>query len=187
MSVPQQYLKETRAMAARRIPDAPTCGRCHGTGGTRRKLCACLGTGKAEWPLDLMLHLYRGVSGVYFVRAMKTEFVKIGICTNSVGARIRALRTGSPLELDLEEFALIDDRDDRFTAEKFLHACLKHQGRHVRGEWFDLSEMEAARLASLARGGTTLVSAHDVHAALRPSKRSETCGEQRCWRCHGKF
>jgi hypothetical protein len=80
-------------------------------------------------------------SWVYLVRAVGTDFVKVGFTSAAEPAsRVSELQTGNPHELRLE---------DRFAGdmsmEGAVHATIKH--RHVRGEWFQLRQDETAAIA----------------------------------------
>lgn len=68
---------------------------------------------------------------VYIVRALGTDFYKIGYTASSPKVRMQALQTGCPYELKLVAWFAGDESD-----EAYLHRLF---GDHrVRGEWFQL-------------------------------------------------
>ena len=84
---------------------------------------------------------------VYFARAKGTHMVKVGHTTaEHPQARIDGLQTGCPHDLVLE---------DAFCAsaafEKSVHEHISH--RHIRGEWFELSETEVRLSAEAGWAG----------------------------------
>ena len=69
---------------------------------------------------------------IYAIRAVGTEYVKIGISNTSSGAdRITALQISCPFELSFVAQAEWPDGQERC-----IHVHLKRTGCHVRGEWF---------------------------------------------------
>lgn len=82
---------------------------------------------------------------VYFVRMRDTEFVKVGQ-TTSICARMASLQVSCPTPLDLE-FQLATPNYK--CIERKLHAYLKGQDLHVRGEWFKLQKDTASYLKVL--------------------------------------
>jgi hypothetical protein len=65
---------------------------------------------------------------IYAIRAVGTEFVKVGKA-NSVGKRLKELEVGSPHELHIEAVADWHDAEER-RLHRYLRDCC------VRGEWF---------------------------------------------------
>lgn len=76
-------------------------------------------------------------SRVYFIRAVGTELVKIGF-SDEVGRRLRELQCASPHELAIEHLIIGTP-----AIEAELHRRLKRKGRHVRGEWYRLPDLDA--------------------------------------------
>jgi hypothetical protein len=69
---------------------------------------------------------------IYAIRAVGTEFVKIGYCKDAdASARIATLQTGCPHVLKLAAFGPGD-----VSLEKRYHKLLKRAGAHERGEWY---------------------------------------------------
>jgi hypothetical protein len=72
---------------------------------------------------------------IYAIRAVGTEFVKIGKA-NSVGNRLKSLETASPYELHIEAVGNWPDHEER-RIHRYLEAS------YVRGEWYrDGQKME---------------------------------------------
>jgi hypothetical protein len=116
------------------------------------------------------------IGSVYFVRAGESDLVKIGFTSGEPGQRCRALQTGSPSELVLEEWFAGSPADERS-----LHEVLGP--RRVRGEWFQLSPVEVRRLArSVGWLGLTVTVCGCGHLEMKPGAWSwspDECGE--CW------
>ncbi|MFD8839818.1 GIY-YIG nuclease family protein [Streptomyces griseofuscus] len=79
---------------------------------------------------------------VYAIRDRKTRHVKIGLSVDPK-KRLSSLRTGSPTGMDL----LWTGPGGRLL-ERHLHN--KFTDRHVRGEWFDFSGINAVEIISQA-------------------------------------
>ena len=71
---------------------------------------------------------------VYFLRSGATSAVKVGY-SKDVCRRLRALQTGNEHLLGLEYFVATTKY---VQLERQLHAFLRDQGLHIRGEWFQL-------------------------------------------------
>ena len=70
---------------------------------------------------------------IYVVKAVGTEYVKIGV-SRGIGPRMNrllALQGGCPFEL-----VLIAQADWPHREERRIHAHLRRNGMHVRLEWF---------------------------------------------------
>jgi hypothetical protein len=65
---------------------------------------------------------------IYAIRAVGTEYVKIGKA-NSVGTRLKQMETGCPFELHIEAAANWPDAEERR-----IHRHLEQS--YVRGEWY---------------------------------------------------
>jgi len=76
---------------------------------------------------------------IYAIRAVGTEFVKIGKAA-SVGKRLKELETSSPHELHIEAVANWPDSEER-RLHRYLDGC------SARGEWFK----DGARLDDVIR------------------------------------
>lgn len=77
---------------------------------------------------------------IYFIWAKGTPFVKVGFTSESAELRRDSLSAGCPHELEvIYTFSLGSYHADRI-AEKRVHVGLALEGRHVRGEWFNLPE-----------------------------------------------
>lgn len=70
---------------------------------------------------------------LYFIEAIGTPFVKIGVCTGSAELRITQLQTGSPFEL-----RLVASRRGSAQDERNIHRRLKDS--RIRGEWFEWTD-----------------------------------------------
>jgi hypothetical protein len=86
----------------------------------------------------------RKSSHLYFIREVGTSYVKIGISSDPDG-RLGDLQTGTPHDLFLE-YSIGPFRPPSAAGkwEEKLHRHLK--SRHVRGEWYWLSEDEVEEL-----------------------------------------
>lgn len=71
---------------------------------------------------------------LYFIGI--NEYVKVGITTD-LQQRLSCIQTGSPYEVKLLNHVFVGGnvRD----VETSIHAYLKQEGKHVRGEWFNLN------------------------------------------------
>ena len=72
---------------------------------------------------------------VYFIRLADSDIMKVGISGN-VSRRLSCLQVGCPMDLHIEFTVLVLDAQ---TWESVIHAHLKMQGTHIRGEWFRLA------------------------------------------------
>ncbi len=80
-----------------------------------------------------------------FVYLLETNGVyKIGKAKD-VEVRVKSLQTGTPTELKLVHKI---ETNDYSRLEKFLHDSLDY--RRVRGEWFELSEKEVAKICTIS-------------------------------------
>ena len=83
---------------------------------------------------------------IYFVRAVGTDFVKIGF-TAGVRGRVAAMATGCPHDLVPER--VVDVVGATVDAESELHRLIRQKTkRHARGEWYRLSAEEVRALAN---------------------------------------
>lgn len=78
---------------------------------------------------------------IYFLRAVGTEFVKIGHCGSDILKRRSAIQTGCPFDLVVEA-----TRPGNQIDENDLHEELND--KRVRGEWFRLTREEVYDLGS---------------------------------------
>ena len=79
-------------------------------------------------------------SYLYFIREVGTEYVKVGISYNP-DKRLVDLQTGTPHDLELVvSIGPFQPASDAGKWERWLHKNLK--GRHIRGEWYYLSQKE---------------------------------------------
>ena len=80
---------------------------------------------------------------MYILHSGDSDYYKIGCTASRPIARVRGLQTGSPVELRLyEAFYSMDMADmERRGQDRF-------RGKHVRGEWFELTRDEVERLAA---------------------------------------
>lgn len=89
--------------------------------------------------LDALMSEPEDFSGVYFLRAGKSDFVKIGRAV-SIRSRLKTLQTGNPFELKLEAWIETHDTHVSTRLEASIH---KHaRDKNFRGEWFRLSRPE---------------------------------------------
>ena len=95
-------------------------------------------------------------SFVYFVRDDK--FVKIGRASN-LSSRLKGLLTGTPRQLQLVAFDLLQD-------EGFWHR--RFWGDHWRGEWFHYSSDIKQVTADLVTGLESIVNEFDAILDRRP-------------------
>ena len=107
-----------------------------------------------------------GVKGqrvIYFLRAVGTNFVKVGFTATPVEARLNGLQTGCPFELQVE--AVIPGT---LQHEQQLLAFLRRNRlqAHVRGEWFSLSSVEVKELAGALVPAAPPPKPPDVEVAL---------------------
>lgn len=87
----------------------------------------------------------RGIlMGVYFIRAVGTDFVKIGVTDGDPERRRADLQTASPHELRVEACVR-----GGLSREADLHYLLREV--RVRGEWFTLGEEQVAIIAAQLR------------------------------------
>lgn len=76
---------------------------------------------------------------VYIVRGGKLH--KIGCTNGPIEDRLRTLQIGSPLKIEL---ICAFPASEPLHMERELHKI--YQGRHVRGEWYRLSEKDVSQL-----------------------------------------
>ena len=81
---------------------------------------------------------------VYAIRITNTLYVKIGYSIY-LRKRVKQLQTGCPASLVIE-FDLVDI----LTAKYAFHKSLTAQGKHLRGEWFQL-EMDLGYFTVIAK------------------------------------
>lgn len=79
--------------------------------------------------LDQDAAISRSSDTLYFIEAIGTDFVKVGICTGDPYARLSSLQTGCPFEL-----RVLAHRPGTHREEAAVHALL--ESSRVRGEWF---------------------------------------------------
>ena len=70
---------------------------------------------------------------IYFIRALGSDFVKIGYASQSVRDRLSSLQCGCPLELRI----MAEVRAARML-EGIIHSVF--HSNHVRGEWFEMDD-----------------------------------------------
>lgn len=80
---------------------------------------------------------------VYILQSGDSDYYKIGCTASRPIARVKALQTGSPVELRLYEVFYSDDM-----ASLERDGQRKARRSHVRGEWFRLTPTEVERLAA---------------------------------------
>ena len=105
--------------------------------------------GQASWCESVVQMVCYVLCVIYAIRAVGSEYVKIGISTKSGMGRIADMQTGCPFEL-----VLIAEADWPHSEERRIHAHLKRLGRHARGEWFQRGG-ETDKLIDLLRDGHT--------------------------------
>ena len=74
---------------------------------------------------------------VYFIQAMGTDLLKIGMAVNP-SKRLAELQTASPHSLILNAIVPFNTRLEAVCYERRLHGLFK--SLHIRGEWFRSSE-----------------------------------------------
>ena len=79
------------------------------------------------------------MSSVYFIGAEETPFVKVGVSHNPI-KRLDHLQIGCPYALTL--LRTIEAGFMGYLAESMLHQRFTQQGKHIRGEWFELTPDE---------------------------------------------
>ena len=103
---------------------------------------------------------------IYVIKAVDTEFVKIGI-SNGWRGRLKSMQTGCPFELVLIAEAEWPNREERR-----IHSRLRRAGLHVRGEWFK-REGETNTIIELLRNGSAgleewkRISVYSINRRLR--------------------
>lgn len=110
--------------------------------------------------------LLKGNRMIYLVKAVGTQYVKIGVASNPI-ARIRGLQTGMPTDLTILAAAYWPDSNERR-----LHRVLRQY--RTRGEWFvlpyDILQGLVAHMQSGARNAdawiTTLPAPHRLAKVL---------------------
>jgi hypothetical protein len=95
---------------------------------------------------------------IYAIKAVGTEYVKIGVSLGGGPARIAAMQTGCPFEL-----VLIAQAEWPHDDERRIHAHLKRLGLHVRGEWFK-REGDTVAIIEMMRNGRAGMD--DLHKRL---------------------
>lgn len=83
--------------------------------------------------------------GVYLLRCMGTDFVKIGYAAD-VAERLTTLQAGCPFELGI----LAWNADGSFDDERRIHH--RFIGSHVRREWYTMADGMIEAVASSASG-----------------------------------
>ncbi len=81
---------------------------------------------------------------IYVIKAMGTNFYKIGFTGGSVQQRYKAISANCPLEL-----TIFCTMEGGHTTEKELHRKL--MAFHVRNEWFSLTTDEVHSLLDMSR------------------------------------
>ncbi len=76
---------------------------------------------------------------VYF--CSNGEAVKVGYSAN-VRLRVSSMETGSSRTIHLLGAAILDSEADARKLEGACHAAYKKAGKHVRGEWFNLTDSD---------------------------------------------
>jgi len=74
---------------------------------------------------------------VYLIKCVNTTFYKIGISKINYNARLSTMQSGCPYEL---KFINAIHSPDYRNIERVLH--FKFQSKRIRGEWFDLDDIE---------------------------------------------
>ncbi len=74
---------------------------------------------------------------LYLIHCVGFPYYKTGVTTGNPHARIQALQTGLPFDLELEYAVQVPDI---YQEEALLHEVYKDN--HVRGEWFSLNQTE---------------------------------------------
>lgn len=104
---------------------------------------------KAENNFKKLLDSNEAPRYIYVIRCYPYNYYKIGI-TNKILKRIETHQTGCPFKL-IFVFAVEADESDFLGfeityLEKFIHKYYKKQKKHIRGEWFHLSEDDLTSL-----------------------------------------
>jgi hypothetical protein len=87
----------------------------------------------------------QGESGyVYFIR-MTENYTKVGM-TGDIDKRMSNLQTGSPFPLKLIRSCKTTSPR---VVERLLHYMLTKQNKHIRGEWFNISDGEIDELCTM--------------------------------------
>ena len=73
---------------------------------------------------------------IYIFRVVNSDMAKVGY-SSDVENRRSAVQTGCPMKIYVEFSAFVDDAQ-RY--ENAIKAHLKHQGKHIHGEWFRLTQ-----------------------------------------------
>ena len=77
---------------------------------------------------------------VYFIVSGFSNYVKIGVTSRPIGARIKDMQTGNPDVLRLMGFIVCDDRKHALKIEKEVQ--LSCDLKHHRNEWFQLDSKD---------------------------------------------
>lgn len=81
------------------------------------------------------------MSAIYVIGYLETSYVKIGI-SSDVKSRISAMQTGCPYPM-LPFAALFSGRPEVLLLEALTHRTLIELGIEFRGEWFEVSPLDA--------------------------------------------
>lgn len=83
-------------------------------------------------------------TAVYAIGLVAGSPIKIGFSRRPVG-RLVELQLSSPRELRFHLVCWVADKKEAVALEQRCHQRLRAEGRHLRGEWFDLTPLEVAK------------------------------------------
>jgi len=88
-------------------------------------------------------------SAIYAIGRQIGPPIKIGFSSKPV-YRLTELQVSSPEELRFHLVCWLQDRSAASKIEARCHAILRGDGRHIRGEWFNITPDEAAKIIDRA-------------------------------------
>jgi len=127
-----------------------------------------LGTGLAS-------HLLTRTA-VYAIGPETGPPMKIGFSRRPI-VRLSSLQTSSPIELRFHLVCWVADKKQAVSLEQRCHARLEASGCHIRGEWFNLGPVDAAKVidgASIDVGCN--MAPHKELVRLFPSSKDPLAG-----------
>lgn len=82
-----------------------------------------------------------GPASVYMITSVGNQWTKVGVATDPA-QRLAILQTSSERDLYIRGVMRVPTKQYAQGLERYLHTFLRAEGRHLRGEWFEIWEYE---------------------------------------------